>query len=201
MHAELQQTTTKKNETWWRRLRKALRRRMAQGAVVGINGWKEMDQSETRESWDVAESSLLVPCGLRHPGGMWRKAPASLHVSLPSLFVHSIGNHHSHRLLPWKKPSELYRQSPKSTPEPRITANMKLAPYFIVLILGLLQGALAVKAQHKSVIISFPDDTPDTVMLDAKRTIRDAVSALEWTNTRSNLLTPAPGWLDNSWIQ
>jgi hypothetical protein len=55
-------------------------------------------------------------------------------------------------------------------------AAMKLAPYFIVLILGLLQGALAVKAQQKSVIISFPDDTPDTVMLEAKRTITDAVS-------------------------
>ncbi|QKX64317.1 uncharacterized protein TRUGW13939_11491 [Talaromyces rugulosus] len=51
---------------------------------------------------------------------------------------------------------------------------MKLAPYFIVLILGLLQGALAVKAQQKSVIITFPDDTPDTVMLEAKRTITDA---------------------------
>lgn len=54
---------------------------------------------------------------------------------------------------------------------------MKLAPYFIVLILGLLQGALAVKAQQKSVIISFPDNTPDTVLLEAKRTIKDAVSA------------------------
>ncbi|CRG83217.1 hypothetical protein PISL3812_00568 [Talaromyces islandicus] len=50
---------------------------------------------------------------------------------------------------------------------------MKLSPYFFVLILGLLQGVFAVESQ-KSVIISFPDNTPDSVILEAKKTITDA---------------------------
>ena len=47
-------------------------------------------------------------------------------------------------------------------------------PYFIAL-LGLLSGAFAVQTQ-KSVVVTFPEDTPDSVMDEAKKTITDAVS-------------------------
>lgn len=47
--------------------------------------------------------------------------------------------------------------------------------YLLVLIFGLFQIALAVQVQ-KPVVVSYPDDTPDSVLNEAKKAITDAVS-------------------------
>lgn len=47
--------------------------------------------------------------------------------------------------------------------------------YLIVLVLGLVQIALAVEAQ-KSIVVSYPDETPNSVLDEAKQAIIDAVS-------------------------
>ena len=47
--------------------------------------------------------------------------------------------------------------------------------YLIVLLLGLFQIALAVQVQ-KPIVVSYPDNTPDSVLNEAKKAITDAVS-------------------------
>lgn len=49
--------------------------------------------------------------------------------------------------------------------------------YLIVLILGLFQIVLAVQVQ-KPIVVSYPDNTPDSVLNEAKKAITDAVSDL-----------------------
>ncbi|KAH8704262.1 hypothetical protein BGW36DRAFT_370982 [Talaromyces proteolyticus] len=61
---------------------------------------------------------------------------------------------------------------------------MKLSHYLFVFTFGLLQVALAVQPQ-KSVVITFPDNTPDSVLNDAKRTITDAGG---WITHEYNLI-------------
>jgi len=58
--------------------------------------------------------------------------------------------------------------------------------YLIVLILGLLQIALAVQVQ-KPIVVSYPDNTPDSVLNEAKKAITDAVS--DPNNTNSEVYT------------
>lgn len=60
---------------------------------------------------------------------------------------------------------------------------MKILHQFLILaVLALLQVALAAHSQEsvaepqKSVIVSWPDNTPDSVYNDAKKAITDAVS-------------------------
>ncbi|RAO70640.1 uncharacterized protein BHQ10_006652 [Talaromyces amestolkiae] len=45
--------------------------------------------------------------------------------------------------------------------------------YLIVLILGLFQIVLAVQVQ-KPIVVSYPDNTPDSVLNEAKKAITDA---------------------------
>jgi hypothetical protein len=58
--------------------------------------------------------------------------------------------------------------------------------YLIALIFGLFQIALAVQVQ-KSVVISYPDNTPDSVLNEAKKAITDAVSDVGSSNKRKNI--------------
>jgi hypothetical protein len=47
--------------------------------------------------------------------------------------------------------------------------------FFILAILGLLQLALATQPQ-KAVVVTYPENTPDSVLNEAKQAITDAVS-------------------------
>jgi hypothetical protein len=69
------------------------------------------------------------------------------------------------------------------------TATMKLFhQYLIVLILGLFQIALAVQVQ-KPIVVSYPDNTPDSVLNEAKKAITDAVSDISNSLLRKFILT------------
>lgn len=50
--------------------------------------------------------------------------------------------------------------------------NMKL--FLAVFLCSLIQVALAVQP-HKSVVVTYPQDTPDSVLGQAKQAIKDAV--------------------------
>lgn len=60
--------------------------------------------------------------------------------------------------------------------------------YLIVLILGLFQIALAVQVQ-KPIVVSYPDNTPDSVLNEAKKAITDAVSDISNSLLRKFILT------------
>jgi hypothetical protein len=59
---------------------------------------------------------------------------------------------------------------------------MKLFLYIFVFLCSLLQVALAVQS-HKAVVITYPQDTPDSVVDEAKKAITDAVSCTLLTST------------------
>lgn len=70
--------------------------------------------------------------------------------------------------------------------------------YLIVLLLGLFQIALAVQVQ-KPIVVSYPDNTPDSVLNEAKKAITDAVSDSRDTAHKRHILTTLfLGRLDNS---
>lgn len=56
--------------------------------------------------------------------------------------------------------------------------------YLIVLILGLFQITLAVQVQ-KPIVVTYPDNTPDSVLNEAKKAITDAVRDPNNTNSRN----------------
>ena len=60
--------------------------------------------------------------------------------------------------------------------------------YLIVLILGLFQIALAVQVQ-KPIVVSYPDNTPDSVLNEAKKAITDAVSDISNSVSKKFILT------------
>jgi hypothetical protein len=68
--------------------------------------------------------------------------------------------------------------------------------YLIVLILGLFQIAMAVQVQ-KSIVVSYPDNTPDSVLNEAKKAITDAVSVISNPVSRKHILTTS---LQGGWI-